>query len=271
MESRSKSELVFKNMDRLPAEVVPVLSEHIATLAATLGEKLVGVYVHGSAAMGGFNPKQSDLDYLALVSAPLNAREREALSETFLELHGKSGFRKGVEMSIVEERFTGKEFRYPTPYQFHMGTPDQIRHHGIPCESEYVDPDLASHFTVTRERGICAYGKNIEDVFEPVDRRYFIHSNLVDIQGAREQILNDPVCVILNLCRTLCGLRDDSIYSKKEGGEKYLCQAGSYRDLVLKAVSDYDTGQCSTYDPNESFHFADETLSEIQRIAFKSD
>ena len=32
-----------------------------------LGENLVGVYLHGSAAMGCFHPKLSDLDFIAVV------------------------------------------------------------------------------------------------------------------------------------------------------------------------------------------------------------
>src|SRR5690348_4919159 len=60
------------NEDRLPPEVVPVLAQHVDALLRVFGEKLVGVYVHGSAAMGGFNTKTSDLDYLALTVEALS-------------------------------------------------------------------------------------------------------------------------------------------------------------------------------------------------------
>lgn len=255
---------LLQNIDRLPPETIPVLAEHVRTLARILGGKLVGVYVHGSAAMGGFNPAQSDLDYLGVVDGPLDARERRELSVAFLRLHGTSGFRKGVEMSIVEARFAGRVFRYPTPYEFHMGSLEQVRHHGEPHDHEHLDPDLASHFTVTRTRGVCVYGKPVADVFAAVPRQNFLQSNWLDISVARESIGRDPVYTILNLCRTAMGLRDGAVYSKVEGGEAFLESSSEFRALVETALSDYRHATVSPYDTSEALRFAEHMLAEIE-------
>ena len=254
----------MKNADRLPPETIPVLREHVGALERILGAKLVGVYVHGSAAMGGFVPARSDLDYLAIVTSPLDARERKALADAFLQLHGTSGFGKGVEMSIVEARFAGAQFRYPTPYEFHMGSLEQIRHHGRPHEREHVDPDLASHFTVTLARGVCVHGAETSDVFAPVDRRYFWASNYADVKVAPESIGRDPVYTILNLCRTVCGLRDGGVYSKVEGGAKFLAEAGPFASLVRTALDDYRTGTQSAYDATEGARFVAAMLARVE-------
>jgi len=261
-------ERLLKNTERLPPEALPVLTEHVDALVRILGAKLVGVYVHGSAAMGGFHPQQSDLDYLALVSSPLTAGERRGLAEAFAALHGASGFRKGVEMSIVESRFAGADFRYPTPYEFHMGTLEQVRHHGEPHAHEHLDPDLASHFTVTAARGVCVYGAEIADVFAPLDRKYYWQSNLEDVRSAPEAIARDPVYTILNLCRSREGLRDGSIYSKVEGGERYLASEMDSRALVETALRDYRSATVSAYDAAEARRFVDVMLAEIEgRVA----
>jgi streptomycin 3"-adenylyltransferase len=255
---------LLQNIGRLPPQTIPVLAEHVGTLRRILGGKLVGVYVHGSVAMGGFNPAQSDLDYLAIVANPLDGRERQELSDAFLHLHGASGFRKGVEMSIVEARFAGDDFRYPTPYEFHMGSLDQVRHHGTAHDHEHLDPDLASHFTITRARGVCVYGKATADVFAPVPRKDFLASNWLDISVARESIGRDPVYTILNLCRTATGLRDHAVYSKAEGGALFLKGAGAFHALVETALSDYRNATVSSYDAAEALRFVDFMLAGIE-------
>ena len=41
-----------------------ILARFVAVAHETIGENLLGVYLHGSVAMGCFNPKSSDLDLL---------------------------------------------------------------------------------------------------------------------------------------------------------------------------------------------------------------
>ena len=256
--------MTLKNTQRLPPETLPVLQEHVAVLMACLAANLVGVYVHGSAAMGGFVSQQSDLDYLVLVANPLTAAERRMLADAYVQLHGTSGFRKGVEMSIVEARFAGAEFRYPTPYEFHMGSLEQVRHHSEPHTHEHLDPDLASHFTVAATRGVCVYGAEIDAAFVPVDRKYFWLSNYADVSVARESILRDPVYTILNLCRTVCGMRTGDVYSKQEGAALFLADARDFRTLVETALADYRTATISQYDADETARFVDAMLAEVE-------
>jgi len=166
--------MTLRNLDRLPQEVISLLQSHVLILTEALEDKMTGVYVHGSAAMGGFNFTQSDLDYLAVVSVPLDAGERKKLADSFLKVYGKGAPAKGVEMSIVVEEFVGKGFRYPPPYEFHMGTEEQVKLHGCPHMHEMLDPDLAAHFTVIKERGVCVYGKVIDEVFAEVPKQYYL-------------------------------------------------------------------------------------------------
>lgn len=254
----------LKNTNKLPKAVIPVLQEHVAALKQVLGTKLVGVYVHGSAAMGGFTPEQSDLDYLAVVSSPLDASERESLAKACASLHGKAPFRKGVEMSIVEERFAGKGFRHPVPFEFHMGdNVERLLAQGKPREGEQLDPDLAGHFMYARERGVCVFGRDTSEVFAPVDRAAFDASIRNDLENAPELILKDPVYVVLNLCRALYQRKTGQLYSKQEGAELYLKNARRYCELVRRALNEYRTGQKSEYSTRELMAFAERMLKEI--------
>ena len=57
-----------------------LLDRLTATSRALFGDDLIGVYLHGSAAMGCFNPKTSDLDLLLVTdTAPERAQKRAFL------------------------------------------------------------------------------------------------------------------------------------------------------------------------------------------------
>jgi len=50
----------------LPQSVQCVLNESIALVNNALPSLLVGMYLHGSLALGAFNPGQSDIDFIAI-------------------------------------------------------------------------------------------------------------------------------------------------------------------------------------------------------------
>ena len=62
-------------------ELEPLLSEIRSTHLEILGGNLVGLYLHGSLALGGFNPRRSDVDYIAVVQAPPARETRLRLLE----------------------------------------------------------------------------------------------------------------------------------------------------------------------------------------------
>ena len=68
--------------------------------AAASGSQLAGVYLHGSAVLGGFDARRSDVDILAVRDGPMTSAQQravaEALSEQRLPCPGH-----GLEFSIV--------------------------------------------------------------------------------------------------------------------------------------------------------------------------
>lgn len=258
--------MTLKSTEKLPNEVVPLLQKHAQILFDVLGDKLVGIYVHGSAAMGGFTTTQSDFDYLAVISSPLTAEEREKLANSFLEIYGKDVPAKGVEMSIVLEKFSGKDFCYPTPYEFHMGTEEQIKFHGLPHKNKQVDPDLAAHFTITKKRGLCVYGKPIDEVFANVPRKYYLASIALDSEDSFKNVQEKtgverctvPNYAVLNFCRVLAFIDADMIASKTEGGEWALKNLPEkYHGVISAALQEYrEVGSSEKIDPNVLKDFA---------------
>ena len=128
---------------------------------------------------------------------------------------------KGFEMSVVLMRYC-QNFVYPTPYVLHYS--NAHRHRARTDLTAYcqemngTDVDLAAHFTVTRAVGIPLCGLPIETVFGPVPKKYYWESIYGDIKNAAEEILRDPVYIILNLCRVLA-YQKEAIHSFEKRGE----------------------------------------------------
>ena len=97
-----------------------ILTHFVEAARETIGENLLGVYLHGSAAMGCFNPKSSDLDLLVGVKETLDDSTKRrfmdrvvALHEEFVKASGSS--HAGIEMSVLLQKDC-KPFVYPTPF-----------------------------------------------------------------------------------------------------------------------------------------------------------
>lgn len=213
-----------------------------AEYSRILGEKLVGVYIHGSVAFGCFNPEKSDIDFITVVESPLTLTEKEGLIRVLVDLTSAAP-EKGFEMSVVL-RSVCRDFVYPTPYELHFSNLhlSKIRS-GLTeyCRDMHgTDPDLAAHFTVIRHVGVAFCGADILSVFGQVPKEAYLDSIQNDVAGAEQQILENPVYIILNLCRVLAYIREGVVLSKKSGGEWGIANLPEeYRLLVETALTDY--------------------------------
>ena len=69
-----------------PGGILEDLTKRFASRSAEiLKDKLTGVYLHGSAVMGCWQPKKSDLDFLAVVHEPLTDTEKRKYMDMVLE------------------------------------------------------------------------------------------------------------------------------------------------------------------------------------------
>lgn len=209
-----------------------------------LKEKLVGIYVHGSVAFGCFNWDKSDIDFLIVVNQSLSQEEKEALISELIILDVYCP-PKGLEMSVVRMEVC-KPFVYPTPFELHFSNTHKER-----CKSDIagycrkmngVDKDLAAHITVINKVGMPLCGKEIHEVFEAVPKEFYMDSILFDIENADQEIEENPVYFILNLCRVSAYLENDLVLSKKQGGEWGIENLpAEYGTLIEKAMDSYQS------------------------------
>lgn len=223
-------------------EYINLLDSFVKESRNILGNNLTGIYLHGSAAMGCFNGKKSDIDLVVVIKNALS----DGIKRRYMDMtvaHNAKAPAKGLELSIVREEVCCP-FVYPTPYELHFSCAHLKWYQTNP--EEYIkkmkgtDKDLGAHFTIIYHRGKVLYGKEIRDVFSEVSREYYLDSIWHDIENAEEEIIRDPVYMILNLCRVLAYKRDGYILSKTEGGEWGRANVPEkYAALIKGAMEDY--------------------------------
>jgi predicted nucleotidyltransferase len=215
----------------------------VASLRSELGDNLLGIYLHGSLALGCFNPGRSDLDLLAVTRREMTAEEKRRILQLLLL---SSGSPHPIEISFLTEAQL-VPWKHPTPYDLHYSEDWRKRYERLLVEDEPLaqkteqrDPDLAAHVTITRRRGIRLYGKPIEAVFPEVPRADYMASIIDDFYWAKEGLLVNPVYFVLNACRIYAYMKESSVLSKEEAGMWALSTLpNEYRPLIIKALAAY--------------------------------
>ncbi len=228
-----------------------VTNRFVAQSQRILGDNLVGIYLHGSAAMGCFHEESSDIDLLVVVKTAIPAEIKYRYMEMAIKLHHLAS-KKGIEFSVVRQGVC-RPFIYPTPFELHFSAAHSGWYERDPFgyvdKMNGTDKDLAAHFTIVYHRGKCLYGKEIRDVFEKVREEFYFDSIWNDIENAVEEIATNPTYFILNLCRVLAYKRDGLILSKQEGGFWGVKNVpGEYRHLIVQALDEYISDKQSEWD-----------------------
>ena len=98
-------------MREIPNNIKSLLKEIKDSFSKQLGKNLIGIYIHGSLAMGSFNINSSDVDFLVIIKKPLTLEEKKRLIDLTLKLTTKvpAG---GLDYSILTLAQV-KNFQYP--------------------------------------------------------------------------------------------------------------------------------------------------------------
>lgn len=234
--------------DKFPTETSSLLNDLVERSRECLGENLVGVYLHGSLAMGCFNLASSDIDVLIVVKDGMELEDKQDAGNSFIELIKNFPANK-LELSIVTLDAL-KNFQYPTPYELHFSNENVENFTGgkFDLMKHREDADLAAHFVITKNRGICLFGEPIEAMFPDVPDEYYLKSIVQDFDCSYNNVANGqdegtchvPIYAVLNACRMLGFIEDGLIASKKEGGKWAMEHLPKeYRSVIREALNEY--------------------------------
>lgn len=245
-----------------------LLDGFIMNCKSILGNNLTGIYLHGSAAMGCFNDKNSDIDLLIVVKNDISKEIKRQYMDMVVAMNCEAPS-KGIELSVVKESVC-KSFVYPTPFELHFSIVHLNWYLSNP--DEYIekmngtDKDLAAHFTIVYHRGKTLYGREIKSVFSEVSSEDYMDSMWFDIQNAKEDIIENTMYIILNLCRVLAYKKERLILSKQEGAEWAIDYISNpdYKKTILSALEEYNTGKAMSINKADAVRYAEYMLKHIR-------
>ena len=220
-----------------PATTRAQIENLLETLQGIISANLHGFYLHGSLAMGCFNPNCSDLDVIAVTAEGMAVETKRAIAAILLQ---QSGAPHSIEISFLRRRDLAP-WRYPTPFDFHYSETWRAHFEDDLAsgawrrwnEQQREDSDLAAHITILQQQGVTLFGPPIARTFPPVPGEDYLTSILADYAAARDAIVRRPVYGVLNLCRVYRYLRDGSICSKKAAAP--VSAIGSFRRRAGRA------------------------------------
>lgn len=214
----------------------------VDTVRRSIGHNLMGLYLHGSLALGCFNPGLSDIDVLGVTKHGLAVRSRRDLAKMLLRT---SGAPAPIEISFLRWKDL-HPWQFPTPYDFHYsedwrGKFEKRLRGGDwprPPVDLPTDADIAAHIVVVRNRGVRLWGRTIEQVLPEIPEKDYLASICADFSWAKQHIGEDPCYCVLNSCRVLGYVIEHRVMSKEEAG---LWAAGHFPEN-LRGVATYALG-----------------------------
>jgi streptomycin 3"-adenylyltransferase len=210
----------------------------VAELRRLLGERFVGAYLHGSVAMGSYEPGRSDVDVLGVCRESLGRSERMALADALSAVTRTSP--EGLEFSLLTEEAARSASSAP-PFEVHVSTHDDAIVDG---GDRPGDPDLIVHFAVVRARGYALAGPDPKALFREPDRKQVLGAFLDDLRWARAEgaaiweghpmpELAAMAYRVLNAARTWRYVETGELGSKVEGAAWAREHDEDERDIAL--------------------------------------
>ena len=208
------------------------LDRVVGLASDVLRDSVLGIYLHGSAALGGLRPR-SDLDLLVVTDRRTRGEEKRRLVEQLLMLSRRP---RNVELTIVAQPDV-RPWLFPPRRIFSTAT-------GFgPSSSEAwkpEDPDLASLITMVQLADRPLLGPPPAQVLDPVPRSDYVHAIVGGIDGLQLERGNDTTNDVLTLARVWSTLATGVIRAKDAAADWTLAHLpAEHRDVLSRALAVY--------------------------------
>ncbi|HEV8637307.1 MAG TPA: aminoglycoside adenylyltransferase domain-containing protein [Chloroflexota bacterium] len=212
-----------------------LLDDLLARMRGILGDKLVGLYLGGSLAIGDFDPRLSDVDLVAALASDVDDREFDSLREMHHE---------------VAERYPDWEGRIEVRY-VPIAALNAVE--SPASEIVSVSPGEPFHrvgsgvewlidWYLVREKSITLFGRSPRSIIEPISKDEFVRSVRSNarawgtwIDGMRRR--KGQAYAILALCRALYACRHGDQVSKLAAAHWAQGELPEWSELIGNAVA----------------------------------
>ena len=198
-------------------EINDLLRALLREVQVLLGERLVGLYVHGSLASGDFAPRRSDVDFVAVTVGALSGEMLPALAAMHTQLRGSSlKWAAKLEGSYIPlaalRRYDPANCRYPA---LRIDGSFDVDEHG----SDWI---IQRH--ILREHGITLAGPPPRTLIDPVTPEALRQAAWGILDTWWRAKLDDPTLLrsseyqayaVLTMCRALYTIQYGRVVSKE--------------------------------------------------------
>ncbi|GAA2593508.1 nucleotidyltransferase [Streptomyces tubercidicus] len=180
-------------------DVMDQLGRTVELVCDTVGPDLVGMYLHGSAVLGGLAPA-SDLDVLAVTRRSLGDRQRHSLLEGLLQISGLISGVRPVEL-IVAVQSEVRPWRFPPTGDFLFGEwlREEFVAGGVPQPGPM--PDLALVITMVLAGDRPLTGPRPAEVLDLVPHSDLVQASVAGVPELLAELDADTRNVLLTLAR----------------------------------------------------------------------
>jgi predicted nucleotidyltransferase len=241
-----------------------------------LGADVIGVYLFGSAVLGGLRP-ESDLDILVVSKRLTTRSEKQRLVRGLLAVSGRKtsqGMWRRIDLTVVVEGDI-KPWRYPPRFDFQYG--DWLRSEfeigNVEPWLTNLNPDLAVLITMVILANMPILGPPPTDIFDPMPHQDLLNAMLSDIERLRGDINSDTRNVILTLARIWSTVATGVIRSKEAAADWGLDRLPeSHRPVLARARAIYLGELPERWDDirDDIAPHVNLVIAEIQRLASPS-
>ena len=242
------------------AAVAAYHAEIVRRLAATLDDRLIGVYAAGSVGLNDFDPVRSDLDVFAVARTPVTHPEKETIVAR-LRHEALPCPARGLEFVLYPEETarlpsdaagfllnlnTGREIDFQADFE-----PGRVERHWFPLDRAIV-----------RMAGTTLHGPPAAELFAPIPRRLLLPVVREALVWHREPGRSGHDDTVLNACRALRWLREGVWSSKREAADWAFGRVAD-GELVERALATRRTG--ADFGRARVEAFVDTVVAELDR------
>ncbi|MCD7441339.1 DUF4111 domain-containing protein [Streptomyces lincolnensis] len=183
-------------------------------LHRALRDNPLGVYLHGSAVLGGLRP-YSDVDVLVVVRRSLGGDERRALLGELMRVSGVANGARPVELIVVVQGDV-RPWRYPPTCDFLYGEWLRAGYESGVVPGREVMPDLAPLLTMVLRGDAPLEGPPPAALLDPVPHEDLRRAIVAGVPELMAEVETDTRNVLLTLARVWVTLATGTIRSKDE-------------------------------------------------------
>lgn len=206
---------------------------------------LLGVYLHGSPALGGYNVRTSDIDIIAVCKMPMTIAEKDAVATRLSRTNLKCPA-EGLELNIV----TLDTIQTPSqesPYELQITTfPNDAK--AVDGAGRPGDPRLVLDFAICRQSGRPIGERSLpcKQIFTPISKDMVLAQVKREVDwGLKLHKQGYGEYAVLNSCRAWKFHHDGILVSKIEGDEWVLStqsMSNDERNVIEAALQWHKSG-----------------------------